>query len=231
MTREIVFETPAGILKTTVRRLLCAGYTGRTRSLVDAHIEELKALGIGTPPHIPMLFPIISSLLTQAEATEVVGPNTAPEVEYVLFREGGLDYVTVGSDQTDSVMEGKAACLAKNLCEKSIARVAWPLSELLDHWDALELSLVCNGTTMQRGQVAAMFTPEQLRDFVSQHDGAEHENRMIFSGTLETHGRYPGGVQDLELELRDPVLGRSIRHAYRVTPLDEIFPAPAESTR
>jgi hypothetical protein len=193
--------------------------------LVEAHIEELKALGIGAPPHIPMLFPIMPSLLTQSIDTAVIGPETAPEVEYVFFRHQGRDFVTVGSDQTDSAMEGKAACLAKNLCFKSIAKQAWPIDEVAQHWDSLELRLDCDGRTMQHGALATMMTPDQLRDFVTEHDGADHEGRMIFSGTLETHGRFPRGVQRLEIELRDPVLGRSIRHAYTVTPLDEIFPA------
>lgn len=128
MSIDLTFETPEGTVETAIRRLLCAGYTGRTRALVEAHIEELKALGIGAPPHIPMLFPIMPSLLTQSTDTAVIGPETAPEVEYVFFRHQGRDFVTVGSDQTDSAMEGKAACLAKNLCFKSIAKQAWPIA-------------------------------------------------------------------------------------------------------
>lgn len=225
MTTEIEFRLPNGEIRGTIRRLLCAGYTGRSRGDVEAHIAELAPLGIGPPPHVPMLFPIIPGLLSQSSETSVLGLHTAPEVEYVIFRLEGRDYVTVGSDQTDSVMEAKHAATAKNLCLKSVAREAWPLTELAGHWDSLELKLNCNGTVMQQGAVASMLTPGQLQDFVAGHDGPDHEGRMIFSGTLETHGRFPQTDMAIEISLTDPVRGRTIRHSYTVSPMDEFFPA------
>lgn len=227
MSTTLSFLVAGEPVTATIRRLLCAGYTGRTRAEVEAHIEELKPLGIGAPPHVPMLFPIMPALLSQATQTHVMGPNTAPEVEFVQFRIDGRDYVTVGSDHTDSVMEAQAAALAKNLCFKSVGSQAWAIDEIAAHWDSLELQLVCNGKVMQKGSVAQMMTPEALRDFVTEFDGGNHEGRMIFSGTFETHGRYPQGEMEIEISLTDPVLERSIRHAYKVTPLVEIFPAVA----
>lgn len=227
MSTTLTFALPGAFVTATIRRLLCAGYTGRTLAEVEAHIEELKPLGIGAPPHVPMLFPIMPALLSQAVQTHVMGPNTAPEVEFVQFRADGRDYVTVGSDHTDAVMEAQAAALAKNLCFKSVAPQAWAIDEIAGHWDTLELQLVCNGKVMQKGSVAQMMTPAALRDFVATFDGPEHEGRMIFSGTFETHGHYPQGEMAIEISLTDPVLGRSIAHAYKVTPLAEIFPAVA----
>ncbi len=227
MTTTIDFTLPEGHVTACIRRLLCAGYTGRTRAEVEAHIEELKHLGIGVPPHIPMLFPIIPALLSQAAETFVIGLDTAPEVEFVLFRQDGIDYVTVGSDHTDSVMEAQAAALAKNLCAKTVAPAAWPMADVAGHWDRLELRLACDGKVMQQGSVAQLMTPDDLRAFVAGHDGAEHEGRMIFSGTLETAGRFPRTAMELEISLTDPVLGRSLSHHFKVTPLAEIFPAVA----
>jgi hypothetical protein len=223
MTVTVTFSTPDGPLSATITRLLAAGYTGRTRHLVEAHIEELKALGIGVPPHIPMLFPIIPGLLSQSTVTNVLGLDTSPEVEFVIFRTGGRDYLTVGSDQTDSVMEAQNAAIAKNLCLKSIATEAWPLDALKDHWDRLELTLTCEGKVMQHGALEQMMTPAQLQDFVAEHDGPQHEGRMIFSGTMEMHGRCPRESAEMEIKLHDPVLGRSIAHRYRVEPILEIF--------
>lgn len=228
MSKTVTFSTPAGQIHTEIRRLLCAGYTGRTRHLVEAHIEELKALGIGAPAHIPMLFPIMPALLSQAESTTVLGPNTAPEVEYVIFRHEGQDYVTVGSDHTDTAMESKAPAMAKNLCFKSVAADAWSIADVAAHWDDLELTLTCDGRTMQHGALNQMMVPEDLRTFVAEHDGPDHESRMIFSGTLETHGQYPRTAARIEISLTDPVLKRSITHAYSVNPMDEIFPAETQ---
>ena len=223
MTVALSFETPAGPVAATVRRVLAAGYTGRTRHLVEAHIEELKEIGIPAPPHVPMLFPIIPGLLSQSTETQVLGAETSPEVEYVVFRQDGRDYVTVGSDQTDSIMEAQNAPIAKNMCLKSIAPGAWPLEELLDHWDRLELSLVCDGKVMQQGKVEQMMTPAQLQEFVAEHDGNDHEGRMIFSGTLEMHGRCPREKAEMTIRLYDPVLDRAIVHSYTVEPTFAFF--------
>ena len=225
MTTEIEFKLPEGRIRGAVRRLLCAGYTGRSRAAVEAHIAELAPLGIGPPPHVPMLFPIIPGLLSQSTETSVLGTHTAPEVEYVIVRLDGSDYVTVGSDQTDSVMEGKHPPTAKNLCLKSVAAEAWPMADVADHWDLLELKLICNGKLMQEGSLSSILTPEQLRAFVAEHDGPDDEGRMIFSGTLETHGRFPESEMSIDISLSDPVLDRAIRHSYRVTPMAELFPA------
>lgn len=224
MSVTVSFDTPEGPLSAGIDRVLAAGYTGRTRHLVEAHIEELKELGIGVPPHIPMLFPIIPGLLSQAGVTQVLGLDTSPEVEFVVFRTGGRDYVTVGSDQTDSVMEAQNAAIAKNLCLKSIATQAWPLDALTGHWDRLELTLTCEGKVMQHGALEQMMTPAQLQEFVAEHDGPQHEGRMIFSGTMEMHGRCPRQSVEMVITLHDPVLGRSIVHSYRVEPMLEIFP-------
>ncbi len=225
MSEQITFELPDKTrVVAHIRRLICAGYTGRDQADVEAHIKELAAIGIGAPPHIPMLFPIMPALLSQSHRTYVLGENTAPEVEFVLFRRNGADYVTVGSDQTDSVMEAQAAAMAKNMCVKSVATAAWPLIEAKDHWDELELELTCNAQTMQKGKVGQLMTPEALQAFVAMHDGPDHEGRMVFSGTLETHGRYPKGEITMEVTLTDPVLGRQLRHVYTVTPMQEFFP-------
>ncbi|EBA07982.1 DUF2848 family protein [Sagittula stellata] len=223
MTVDITFETPGGPLAASIRRVVAAGYTGRTRHLVETHIEELKDIGIPPPPHIPMLFPIIPGLLSQSRQTQVLGSDTAPEVEYVIFRQDGRDYVTVGSDQTDSVMESQNAPISKNMCLKTVAPEAWPLDELLDHWDSLELSLVCDGKVMQQGSVAQIMTPAQLQAFVAEHDGDEDEGRMIFSGTLEMHGRCPGEAAEMTITLSDPVRERKIVHTYTVEPTVPFF--------
>lgn len=223
MSANLTFATPSGPLSATINRVVAAGYTGRTRHLVEAHVAELKELGIPAPPHVPMLFPIIPGLLSQSSATTVLGEETSPEVEYVIFRVDGLDYVTVGSDQTDSVMEAQNAPIAKNMCLKSIAKDAWLIDEVVDHWDELELSLTCNGKLMQKGKVDQMMTPSDLRDFVAEHDGPVHEGRLIFSGTLEMHGRCPKTKTEMVIRLNDPVLGRSIEHRYTVEPVFPYF--------
>jgi hypothetical protein len=225
VAEQLTFQLPNNHKVTaSIRRLLCAGYTGRNRADVELHITELAAIGIDRPSHIPTLFPIMPALLSQSAETYVLGENTAPEVEFVLFRQSEVDYVTVGSDQTDLAMEAKAPSMAKNLCVKSIARAAWPLNDVEKNWDDMEIELICDQKTMQKGRLNLIMTPGALFDFVARHDGPDHEGRMIFSGTLETHGKYPKSKISVELILSDPIRGRQIRHSYTVTPMAELFP-------
>src|SRR5690606_30439461 len=53
-----------------IERAIIAGYTGRDRASVQAHIDELAAIGIPPPPQVPMFYPIPRELLTNDAAVE-----------------------------------------------------------------------------------------------------------------------------------------------------------------
>ncbi|MFN4088731.1 MAG: DUF2848 family protein [Alphaproteobacteria bacterium] len=225
MMQQLVFDIPGlGPATLDLRRVLAAGYTGRDRALVDAHIHELEEIGVAPPKHVPMLFPLAPSLVTTADEIAPLGFDSTPEIEFVLFRTLGFDYVTVGSDHTDRKVEAQSVVLSKNLCPKPIAKAAWPVSAVRAHWDRLVLKSTCDGETLQEGPLSMIMDPGALMAFVDRHDGDAAEGRMIFSGTVPTTRQPPRDGGTIELTLSDPVLNRRLLHRYTVSPMREIFP-------
>ena len=83
------------------RRLINAGFTGRDRAAVEAHIEELRHHGVPCPDETPVLYPKMANLITTADEVEVIGPDTSGEAEFVLLLDTGRVLVGTGSDHTD----------------------------------------------------------------------------------------------------------------------------------
>src|SRR3546814_18603937 len=130
----------------------------------------------------------------------------------------GFDDVTVGSDHTDRKVETQSVVLSKNLCPKPVARTAWPLTQVLPHWDRLVLMATCDGETLQEGALSAILKPQDLQAFVDAHDGDDAEGRLIFSGTVPTIGQPPQEGGTTELPLSKPVLNHRLLHRYPVPP-------------
>ncbi|CAN5182926.1 hypothetical protein BH10PSE7_BH10PSE7_12020 [soil metagenome] len=203
-----------------IDRLVLAGFAGRSSAEVAAHIKEMARQGVPPPRVTPLFWPVVPHLLTQGDAIAVYGPDTTPEVEFVLFTWRGVRYVTVGNDQCDIAVERDlSAEKSKNLCQKVLAREAWRVDDVLPHWDALELTLACNGTVMQHDRLAALLRPETLHDKVAAIDGSQSNGRMIFSGTIATRGTYPPKSYGITMRLTDPARAREIRHDFTVTAL------------
>lgn len=224
MINRVEFTLPEGDkIRLELRRVIAAGYTGRDQALVQAHIDELAEQGIAPPANVPVLFPVMPTLVTTADEIAVLGATSTPEIEVALFRAGGIDYVAVASDHTDREAEQRSITLAKNLCPKPVSPAAWPVAPLLDHWDELELGLVCDGVDIQRGTLGMVMAHADLLAFAARHDGAEHEGRLLLSGTVPTLAEPPRDQARFEMTLTDPVLGRRLEHAYTVMPMSEIF--------
>lgn len=203
-----------------IARLVLAGFAGRSAVEIEAHIAEMARQGVPRPPRIPMFWPVLPHLLTQARGISIYGPDTTPEVEYVLFDWRGIRYVTLGNDQCDIEVEARLSSeKSKNLCPKVVAREAWRVADVLAHWDELRLTLSCNGDTMQQDRLAVLIRPEVLRDKLAALDGGNDQGRMIFSGTIATRAAFPPPPYDLTMRLTDERLGREIRHDVRVTAL------------
>lgn len=221
----LTFRLPDGKnIRLEIRRALAAGASARDRERAQKHIAHMSALGIKPPPHIPMLYPLSPTLVTNADEIAVVGDDSTPEVEAVLFRAGGEDYLTVGSDHTDRRIEAVSALQGKNSCPKIVAIGAWPVREVLDHWDSLELRCQCGDTLLQEGALSHVMAYDPLMVFVREHDGDAAEGRLVFSGTVPTQAKPPKGGVTIRLELSDPVLQRSLRHDYTVHVRREYFP-------
>lgn len=213
-------STPEGTLDPqTVRRLVIAGWTGRDASRVEAHVRELAAEGIPRPPRTPMFYQLTPSLLTLSPHITVVGPATSGEVECLLVsRDDGL-WVGLASDHTDRALERTSVAKSKQVCEKPAAGVLWRFTDVAPHWDRLELRSFIDidgkRAPYQAGTAAAMLPPKTLIDDLVSRGGVFASGTAMFCGTLATLSAIRPSPR-FEMELHDPVLGRTIRHEYRV---------------
>jgi hypothetical protein len=204
-------------------RLVCAGWVGRDRAALQAHIDELAHLGVAPPTRTPIYMTFSTYLLTTDEEIGVVSGKSSGEVEYVLFCRDGDVWVTVGSDHTDRDVETKSIPASKQMYAKVHAAACWPFTEVRDHWNSLILRCWTTSagvrTLYQESALSAILPPEDLLAGLPDPP-APGEGVVVFSGTIATKGGLIyGDAYDLELE--DPVRRRTIRTAYRVRVLPQ----------
>ena len=200
-----------------VNRLTIAGWAGRDQAAIEHHIAELAELGVKRPSTTPCFYRLGAELLTQAEQVDVVGVKSSGEAECVLVQSARGLLVTVGSDHTDREVEAYGVTVSKQVCPKPVARDAWRFEDVAGHWDQLELRAyaIANGArrVYQQGSVASLLPAANLLERAPLAQGA-----AMFCGTLAVQGGIVGMADGdaLELELHDPILNRTLRHAYRV---------------
>ena len=213
-----------------INTLVIAGWAGRDAQAIQAHIDELAALGVAPPTSTPCFYRVAADQLTQAETVEVLGTHTSGEIECVLMDSPLGTLVTIGSDHTDRKAEAYSVAVSKQVCAKPLAREAWRYADVAAHWDRLELraSLIDadgNARPYQHGAVDGLLPPPALwRGYAQTPETAEAslpEHCAMFSGTLAVHGELAAMStgEGFEMELHDPVLGRSLRQRYRVRAL------------
>lgn len=202
----------------SVRNLIIAGWTGRDERALQAHIRELEELGVPAPRSTPIFYRVSASLLTTAEAIQVMGTDSTGEVEFVLVRDGARLLLGVGSDHTDRKAETMGVTLSKQLCPKPVSPELWEFEAIESHWDDLMLRSwgVRGGecSLYQEGRVSAMRHP---RDLIARCGGLPSGTAM-FGGTFAVQG----GVRwadEFRVELEDPVLGRKLTHRYTIEAL------------
>ncbi|MES2245528.1 MAG: DUF2848 domain-containing protein [Pseudomonadota bacterium] len=214
-----IFDVAGTQIPADISTVIIAGWTGRDSAAVEHHIAELEALGVARPRTVPMFYRVSASLLTQDSAIEVVGPASSGEVEFVIVNIGGVLYVGVGSDHTDRAVETYGVTVSKQVCPKPISKSLWRLDAVREHWDRLILrSYVTRDgkrSLYQEGAVTRMLDPGDLLARLGGDHAALPQNTLMFCGTLPVIGALEGG-ELFEIELEDPVLGRTIRHQYAV---------------
>jgi hypothetical protein len=204
-----------------IEDLMIAGWTGRDVTAVNHHIEELKAIGVPAPSSVPLYYRVSAELLTQADRIQVVGDDTSGEVEPVLVGAADRLWVTLGSDHTDRKAESFSVAFAKQICAKAVGRTAWRFEEVEPHWDRLMLrSFIQNGgrrVLYQEGPLARIRAP---RDLIVGWQGNKRlpVGAAMFCGTLPCVGAIRPSER-FEMELEDPVLGRTLTHSYHVQSL------------
>ena len=209
------------LLTPAIDRAVIAGWTGRDPVARDKHIAELEAIGIARPATTPIYYRVSARRLTTADSIEVSGGDSSGEVEFVLIGWQGRMFVGLGSDHTDRKVESYSVTVSKQMCDKVMAPVLWEFEDVAGHWDRLILrSFAWSGGTRvlyQEGTLDSMLPVAELvqRGF---GDGKLPDGCALFGGTFAAKGGIRPASR-FEYELEDPVLGRSIRHAYDVIEL------------
>jgi hypothetical protein len=201
--------------------LVIAGFTGRDRESVEAHLHELRALGVPTPDSVPAFYPAPGSLASQADRLTAVHADTSGEAEAVLIFDADDVYLTLGSDHTDRAAESADIALSKLVCPKLVAASAWPLREVETHLDDLELTswIVEDGDEVvyQRGLLGELM---DLRELVAEVPFSRRPTCfLMFTGTLAAIGGIRASTR-FRARLDDPSLGRSIDLRYEIEVLD-----------
>jgi hypothetical protein len=208
-------------LTLAIDQAVVAGWTGRDPVARDKHIAELEAIGIARPAATPIYYRVSARRLTTEDVIEVCGGNSSGEVEFVLIGWQGRTFVGLGSDHTDRKVESYSVTVSKQMCDKPIASVLWELEEVIDHWDRMILRshawIEGKRELYQEGTLDAMLPVSELiaRGFA---DGKLPDGCAMFGGTFAAKGGIRPASR-FEFELEDPVLKRSIRHAYDVIEL------------
>ncbi|MGH8875121.1 MAG: DUF2848 family protein [Acidimicrobiia bacterium] len=207
--------------------VIAAGFTGRDREAVEAHLKELAALGVTVPDRIPSFYPVPASLAVQADRISVTHADTSGEAEVALVVAGGHTYVTVASDHTDRLAEASDIAMSKLMCPKVLAAEAWPLDEVAGHWDALELQswIGTHGTTelYQEGRAEMLLPPAELLSLIPFQERLH--SFIVLAGTLPAIGGIRPG-DHFRARLYDPVLARSLSLSYTVGVLDHLVGEP-----
>jgi len=209
--RQPVTLQPAG--------LIVAGWTGRDEAALRHHIEELAAIGVPRPSSVPVFYRNSFLNLTQAPVVEVLGPDTSGEAEPVIVALGDRLCLTVGSDHTDRKAETQGIALSKQLCAKPLGHDLWVLDEIAGHWDQLKLrsfaTIDGQRVLYQDGTLAGMRPPA---DLIARYGSALKSDTVMYCGTLAAIGGIRPASR-FEVEIEDPVLGRTLKHAYDISVL------------
>ncbi len=215
---------PAQTLDARIDQFVIAGWAGRDIAAIEHHIEELAAIGVPRPSAVPLYYRVAANQLTQDASFQVVGPHSSGEVEALVFAHAGELYVSLTSDHTDRKLEAHSVALSKQICAKPVARTAWRLREVEGHWDELQVesAIVENGARVvyQQGTLASL---RDARDLIAGYTGGQPlpDGVGMSCGTVAVIG----GIRpapEFHMALRDPRLGRSIEHSYRLEILPEI---------
>ena len=220
---EFDFVSQANFIRKTVEieQVVIAGWTGRDAVALQAHIDELAEMGIPGPEKVPMFYRTSAAHLTTANAIQAMGPDSSGEVEYFVLKTGGELWIGAGSEHTDRKAETVGITLAKQLCEKPLGSILWPLSEISEHLESLILRswIRENGDRIlyQEGTLADMRPCQELIDTYTSGQGLA-DNSLMFGGTVAAKGGVRPSTR-FDFELEDPVLGRIIRHGYEIEEL------------
>ena len=201
-----------------INSLIIAGWAGRDAAAIEHHIEELAAIGVPRPSTTPLYYRVAAQTLSQSNELVVLGPDSSGEVEPVVVALADGLWIGIGYDHTDRKAEASGIALSKQLCGKPVGTQLWSYADVEGHWDQLILRswAIIDGERVlyQESPVSTLRTP---RDLIRKYTGTD----TLPAGTLMFCGT-PGAIGGIrpatrfEMELRDPVLNRSLTHSYDI---------------
>lgn len=212
------------LITTDINQMVIAGWAGRDQAAIEHHIEELAAIGVPRPSSVPLFYRVASQTLTQRSAIEVVGSESSGEVEVFVFMHQGELLVSLTSDHTDRGLETVSVALSKQVCSKPVGTDAWRFQDLAAHWDQLRIEsfITEDGQRIQyqAGPLSALLHP---LDLISRYtkDAKLPEGAAMSCGTVGTQGAIRPADR-FEMSLIDPVLNRSMNHAYNIDVLIKV---------
>jgi len=211
------FDIAGAACSARIDTLIVAGWTGRDLDAVEQHVAELAAVGVRRPATVPCFYRLGANLLTQAPAIDVAGCHSSGEVEVVLVSLADGLHVGVGSDHTDRKVEVYGVTVSKQMCPKPVSRELWAFREVEPHWDDLVLRswVTRHGRRelYQEGPASKMLAAQDLMERYLGRPGVLPVGTVMYCGTLTVIGTIGGG-ECFEIELEDPMLKRTLRHAY-----------------
>ena len=194
----------AASLTAGIGELVIAGWTGRDQAAMEAHIVELEALGIARPKTTPIFY-------------RVAGTDSSGEVEAVILSLTDGLHIGVGSDHTDRKVEAYNITVSKQACAKPLGAVLWRFEDVADRWDELVLrswtTVAGQRRAYQEGPAAKMRHPFDLMERYLGPGEKLPVGTAMFCGTLPVIGKIEAG-QLFEIEIEDPVAGRTLSHRY-----------------
>jgi hypothetical protein len=212
------------LIKADINQMVIAGWAGRNHVAIEHHIEELAAIGVPRPSSVPLFYRVASQTLTQDSKIEVVGHESSGEVEVLVFSHLGELLVSLTSDHTDRALETVSVALSKQVCSKPIGTDAWHLKDVAAHWDQLRIEshIIENGKRVeyQSGPMSALLHP---KDLIMRYSKSEMlpAGVAMSCGTVGTQGAIRPAAR-FEMSLIDPVLNRSLSHAYDIEILPKV---------
>lgn len=211
-------------LEVRIDQFIIAGWAGRDRAAIEHHIEELAAIGVPRPSAVPLYYRVAANQLTQDANVQVVGPDTSGEVEALVFACDGALYVSLTSDHTDRKLEAHSVALSKQVCAKPVARTAWRLADVAQHWDELQVrSTIAEGGARVAYQEGTLASLRDARELIAGYTGGKPlpDGVAMSCGTVAVIG----GIRPastFHMALHDPRLGRTIEHEYKLDILPEV---------
>ncbi len=220
---RLTVDTPGGAQERdlVVDRVYNLGFTIRDREKMQRHLDEVTGVHIDWPERPPAIFPISNWATITADEVSVQYDRTSGEIEIVSIIDGDELLIGVGSDHTDRKLEQTDIPWGKQVAPNVLGPTVWRWADVADHWDEVQLESYVDGKLYQKAGVAEFWTPVEMVESVQGRIAEVPGATILFSGTVVSVDEQLDFGRNWSLRMIDPVLGRTLRHDYKIIVLSE----------